>query len=48
MKDELTSSIFRKNIEMSTQEMQLLFAVQVQDMEVVEIYEKLRDALGGS
>jgi len=43
MRNALSSTIFGKNIEMSTQEMQFLLTVQVEDMEVVEMYEKLRD-----
>ena len=35
-------------IEISTEEMQFLSTVQVEDMELVEMYEKLGDAWGGS
>ena len=44
MKNALSSTIFGKNIEMSTQEMQFLLTVQLEDMEAVEMYEKLREA----
>ena len=44
LRDVLSSNIFGKNIETSTKEMQFLLTVQVEDMAVVELYEKLRDA----
>jgi len=44
MRHALSSTIFGKNIEMSSQEMQFLLTVQVEDLEVVEMYEKLREA----
>ena len=44
LRNVLSSNIFGKNIETSTKEMQFLLTVQVEDMAVVELYEKLRDA----
>jgi len=44
LRNVLSSNIFGKNIETSTKEMQFLLTVQVEDMAVVEMYEKLRDA----
>jgi len=43
VRNALSSTIFGKNIEKSTQEMHFLLTVQVEDMEVVKMYEKLRD-----
>jgi len=44
LRNVLSSNIFGKNIETSTKEMQFLLTVQVEDMAVVELYKKLRDA----